>query len=346
MIMSNIKRYTTLGIGHGINDCIAGYIIGSLFYHGYPVFQLGIYTLLYNVLAFGGQYVAARLIEKYYRPKLFLLLCFGLQVIALAGLAWSPEIAVLFSGIASALFHVTGGMEALHKDDRAMGIGIFASPGIIGLIGGGWMAWQHISFTIAGILLCLLFMAVIRLWYRPSSYMATYVQQQIAIEGHDVLMIVLITIISMRSFIWDVIQLIEKDNYEWLVVIAIAALCGKIAGRWLADKIGHKTYTLYALLLSIPFLTLFKKHLVALSIGVFLLQSTIAPTTIMVLQHIKQRPALAMAWSFGLSVFMAILLFYTPVIRYLCNNLSSCIILMASVIMLFWYNKAKMPRLQ
>ncbi len=37
------------------------------------------------------------------------------------------------------------------------------------------------------------------------------------------------------------------------MIIAIAAMCGKIVGSLLADKIGHKRYSLLAILLSIPF---------------------------------------------------------------------------------------------
>jgi predicted MFS family arabinose efflux permease len=125
------------------------------------------------------------------------------------------------------------------------------------------------------------------------------------------------------------------------MIIAVAAMCGKIAGSLLADKIGHKRYSLFALLLSIPFLTLLKKYLLALCIGVFLLQSTIPATTVMILQQVKSRPGVAISLSFGVSVFIAILLFYSPVVNYLNNNITVVSILVVSVLLLWWYNSMK-----
>jgi FSR family fosmidomycin resistance protein-like MFS transporter len=154
-------------------------------------------------------------------------------------------------------------------------------------------------------------------------------------------MCILITVISLRSCVWDIVQLVQQGNYTWLMIIAVAAMFGKIAGSLLADKIGHKRYSLFALLLSIPFLTLLKKHLLALCIGVFLLQSTIPATTVMILQQVKSRPGVAISLSFGVSVFIAILLFYSPVVNYLNNNITVVSILVVSVLLLWWYNSMK-----
>lgn len=337
----SLKKYITLGIGHGINDCIAGFIIGSLFYQGYQPLQLGIYTLLYNVLAFGGQLVVARLVEVIFLPKKYLVLTFILLLLSLLCWRFSPEGAIFFSGIASALFHVTGGMEATRADDRAAGIGIFASPGIVGLITGGWLAYIHYNFVPVAIVLCIAFMLAIACFYKTTQLAMHDGRQQTTLERHDVIMCVLIAMISLRSFVWNVVQLVQNGNYTWLMIIAIAAMCGKIVGGILADKIGHKRYTLYALIFSIPFLTILKKYLAALCIGVFLLQSTIPATTVMILQQVKQRPGVAISLSFGVSVFIAIMLFYTPVISYLHNNITILCILMTAVLLLFWYNNLK-----
>jgi xanthine/uracil permease len=84
-----------------------------------------------------------------------------------------------------------------------------------------------------------------------------------------------------------------------------------------------------------------KRYLAALCIGVFLLQSTIPATTVMILQQVKRRPGIAISLSFGVSVFIAILLFYTPAINYLHNNSIILCILVAAVLLLFWYNNLK-----
>ncbi|HEX6427684.1 MAG TPA: hypothetical protein VF008_08370 [Niastella sp.] len=336
-----MRKYITLGIGHGINDCIAGFIIGSLFYQGHSPLELGIFTLLYNILAFGGQLAVAWLVETFFMPRKYLILTFILLIFSLLLLPYTPELTILFAGIASALFHVTGGMEATRHDDRSIGIGIFASPGIVGLIAGGWLAYIHFNFVPVGLILCMAFILAVIFFYNSTRVVVNDGRQQTGLEKHDLVMCVLLTVISLRSVVWDVVQLVQQGNYTWLMIIALAAMCGKIVGAVLADKIGHKRYSLIVLLLSIPFLTILKRHLAALCIGVFLLQSTIPATTVMILQHIKRRPAIAISLSFGLSVFIAIILFYTPVIKYLNNNITVLCILMVSVMLLLWHNKIK-----
>jgi hypothetical protein len=61
----------------------------------------------------------------------------------------------------------------------------------------------------------------------------------------------------------------------------------------------------------------------------------------MILQQVKRRPGVAISLSFGVSVFIAILLFYTPAINYLHNNCTIFCILAASVLLLFLYNNLK-----
>lgn len=337
--MRLLKKYITLGVGHGINDCIAGYIIGSMFYHQFSLIETGLYTLLYNIIAFGGQLVVARFIESLFLPKKYLISSFCFLIASLLVLQVAPILAILFSGIASAVFHVTGGMEASREDNRSFGIGLFASPGVLGLIIGGFLSFQHINFITTGVILCFAYIVfTISSYASSTSYIPTK-KQEPAFESHDVIMVILLTAISLRSFTWDVVQMIEKGNYNSLFIIAIAAMCGKIAGGFLADRIGHNRYSLYALILSIPFLSILKKNVISLSIGVFLLQSTIPSTTVMILKLVRSKPAMAIAFSFGTSVFIAILLFYTPVINYLNDNRFSFAALVLAALMILAHNK-------
>ena len=342
--MSQLKKYITLGVGHGINDCIAGYIIGCLFYRGFSTIDLGIYTLTYNLIAFGGQLLVARIIDEYYFPKNNLLISFILLICSLSFLNTFPGLSILFSGIASALFHVTGGMESCRNDDKAFGIGIFASPGVVGLIIGGLLAYIHFDFLIPGIIFCILYFLIIILFYKASNTNITIINDEPTIERHDIIMCILITIISLRSFVWDVVLMIKQNNYTWLIILAFSAMCGKFIGGFLADKIGLKKYTILALIISIPFLTILKKNIAAMSIGVFLLQSTIPSTTVMILKIIKKKPAIAISLSFGLSILIAVSLFYTPLISYLNNTFTIFIILFLSIILLLFYALLVKPK--
>jgi len=89
------------------------------------------------------------------------------------------------------------------------------------------------------------------------------------------------------------------------------------------------------LLLAIPFLTILKKNLLFLSIGAFFLQSTIPATTVLVLQLIRRNPAIAISLSFGFSILVAGVLFYTPVIQYINHNSAILIAILVSIILLW-----------
>jgi FSR family fosmidomycin resistance protein-like MFS transporter len=337
--MNPAKKYTALGIGHGINDCVAGFVIGSLFYHGYSAMEAGIYTLAYNLLAFGGQLVVAKIIETHFFPKRNLLISVGLLIPALLILQISPAIAIFLSGVASALFHVTGGLEASREDNKSFGIGIFASPGILGLITGGFLAYIHFDFMLIGISLCAVYALLLWRFYKAEDNAVVSKKHTAEIERHDVIMCILLLVISLRSFVWDVMQMIEQNNYGWLLIIAVAAMCGKIFGGFLADKIGHRKYSIIALLIAMPLLTLLKKNIFAMCAGVFLLQSTIPATTVMILQSIKQKPAIAISLSFGVSILVAITIFYTPLVKYLDNAITISLVLFISVLLLLLHSR-------
>lgn len=343
--MKQNVKYFYLGAGHGLNDCIAGFIIGSLFYQEYSPLQAGIYSLLYNLLAFGGQILYANYAENSGNPPsrqlgiAFLLLSFSLPLLFV-----SAELAILFSGVASAIIHVTGGKEALRPDGKSFSIGIFAAPGIIGLILGGFLASQKTNFFLAGSCLAISAAFVSFFLYKPIIKSEETGNADKEIEMHDLAMFILLTAISLRSFIWDILQLMKQGNFESLFILGIAAMCGKIAGGFLADKFGLQNYTTVVLVLSIPFLTVFRKNIYLLSIGAFLLQSTIPSTTALMVSQMKKKPALAIALSFGISVLLAIILFYTPLVKFFQNNYFSFAALILTVCLMLYYRKTVITR--
>ena len=60
-----------LGLGHGLNDLIAGYFLGSLVQTKGDILQISLGLFIYNLLAFGGQYPVAMLWKKSAHPKNF-----------------------------------------------------------------------------------------------------------------------------------------------------------------------------------------------------------------------------------------------------------------------------------
>src|SRR6185295_20278293 len=106
------------------------------------LFQIGIAVSVYNILAFGGQYPVAILMEKINDTKKILVFSYILNGMAVSIFLFMPVFAIVLAGIASAIYHVAGGSYCA-ENNKAVNIGLFAAPGVAGLIAGGFLAWRN-----------------------------------------------------------------------------------------------------------------------------------------------------------------------------------------------------------
>ena len=336
MILKN--KITILAFGHGLNDLIAGYFLGSFSVNNNDLFQIGLAISVYNILAFGGQYPVAILMERLNDTKKIIVFSYILNVTAVAIFLFVPTVAIILAGIASAIYHVAGGTVCA-ENNKAVNIGLFAAPGVAGLIAGGFLAWKNFNIIpfILPIAVAFLFVLLkIKSFNQvvEKNVSSNQVQKHV-IDRHDIIMILLLMIISLRSVTWNVFQLIYENNYEWLVAIAIAAVIGKIAGGWLADKIGWRLYTLSSAIIATPLLTFFKKELVLFCIGVGLLQSGIPATTSLLIHSLKGKTSKGIALSFGAAVIIGSVASVFPVETLLVQM---PYILLASILLLIMCN--------
>ncbi|MBS1655674.1 MAG: hypothetical protein JSU05_12560, partial [Bacteroidetes bacterium] len=148
--MRQLRLILLLGIGHGINDWIAGFFLGTLVLLKLDLLQTSLALFTYNLLAFGGQYPVALLLEQFQKPKRFLLIACLLNLAAAVLFPFQPLLSIVFAGVGSAFYHVAGGTVCAKKQ-QASSIGLFAAPGVAGLILGGYMAytsWQLFPWMI------------------------------------------------------------------------------------------------------------------------------------------------------------------------------------------------------
>ena len=331
-----------LGFGHGLNDLIAGYFLGLLVQMKMDLLQISTGLLLYNLLAFGGQYFIALLIEKAGTSKKFLLISYGLNVTALAFFFYSPQLSIVLAGIASAIYHVAGGSVCAQKN-KAFNIGLFAAPGVAGLIAGGYFAFE--KFHITGWLLAIaaiffILLILIRIRNTAAIRKDETINNKFSFDQHDLVMILLLTVISLRSVIWDIFQLIHENNYDWLLAIGAAAFAGKIFGGWLADKIGWRLYTYSALSIATPLITFFKNELILFCIGIGLLQSVIPPTTSLLIHSLKGKTERGISLSFGATIMFGAIIFYTP-LRTILYSDYSILIIVAAMLLIFFISEEK-----
>ncbi|MBS1921136.1 MAG: hypothetical protein JST17_12865 [Bacteroidetes bacterium] len=326
LFKSNISMILLLGAGHGLNDMIAGYFLGALVQFKMDLLQISLGLFLYNLLAFGGQYPVALLLEKFRTPKSFLLVAYSLNIVALVLFSFLPQLSLVLAGVGSAVYHVAGGTISAKKN-KASHIGLFAAPGVAGLIFGGYFAYEKLHVAFWFFITAILILSLLALL--PISENKLYSAEKnesnagkrVHLDQHDLIMILLLTIISMRSAIWDIFQLIHHNNFSWLIAIAAAAFAGKIAGGYLADRMGWRLYTYIALGLATPLITLFRNELILFCIGIGLLQSSIPSTTALLIRSLKGKTERAIGLSFGTAIIIGAILFYTPVRMVLLSNL-------------------------
>ena len=304
------QKLLVLAFGHGLNDFTAGYMLGYMVYSGTGITSIAAGFLIYNLLAFGGQYFAAIILEKFSNKKIPLTIAASFNIIAVTLFYFSPYVSLIIAGCASAIYHVAGGTACV-KENRAIGIGIFAAPGIAGLVLAGYFAFLKLDIWLQLHLVSTGFVLLLQLVSIPSVKNVQEVkpkQRHIGIEQHDVLMILLLALISLRSAVWNIFQIIHDQNYTWLLAIAASAFAGKIFGGWLSDRIGWKLYSIISLTTAMPLVSFFKDELLLFCLGVGLLQSAIPANTMMMINYCKGQKERAFAFSFGTAIIIGVLI--------------------------------------
>lgn len=342
--MKGLRLTGILATGHGLNDLVAGYFLGSLLGLDIGLTQIATGLLVYNLLAFGGQYPVALWMEKVKSPRFFLILACSVNVCAILLFNILPHISIVLAGFASAVYHVAGG-SVCAQEKKAFHIGMFAAPGVAGLIAGGYLA--HIQIEILPVLipvavLFLFIMMRIRIHYpAEESPEVSGNKTRWLPDQHDVIMILLLTVISLRSAVWHIFQLMHEENYTWLISIAVAAFAGKIIGGWIADRVGWKLYTMVSLLISAPLITLCKNQVILFCIGVGLLQSGIPATTALMIQSVKGNRGRGIALSFGAAIVLGGFFLHWPVKFFLLSDVGTLGVLGFMGLLMYWYSRNK-----
>lgn len=293
-----------MGLVHGINDCVAGFVLGSFAINTNNTADVSWWILLYNVLAFGGQAPLAMLADRFNYNKAYIFAATLCNAIGLLLFMQIPMLAVVFLGLGSAIIHIAGGTIALLANPQQAGtLGLFTAPGVLGLAFGGLMAFLNVN--ISWVLLLGTFLSAVIAFClpsRPKQMVPKLSEQGALLDKHDWVMMLLLLVIAMRSAIWNTFQLIHQGDYHLLLYLAVAAMGGKLFGGFAADKIGWKNYALAALLLAAPLLTLGGRKPVLLALGIGLLQSVTPLALAAMGRSLPHRPALATGLTLGLAI--------------------------------------------
>lgn len=232
--------------------------------------------LAYNFCAFAVQMPLGLLAGWWDRDGV--LAAAGALLVALAyGLALLPWLAAVMAGLGNAVFHVGAGLETLSvSGDRAGPLGLFVSPGAVGLFCGTLLGRGR-TFPAWGVVLLLILTVVCLLLTqqpRPDGYEAV----QPSFGTVAPMLLGLLAVVILRSWVGMGLTLSWKGEGYWAAVLVLALAAGKAAGGYLADRFGFRRTAVLFLALSAALLPLAPEHPLLGTAAIFLFNMTMPLT--------------------------------------------------------------------
>lgn len=198
--------------------------------------------LLYNFFAFAVQMPLGLLTDRFGNGRGFAALGCAL-VAASAALSRMPLLLCVVAGIGNALFHIGGGHDVLCAEDgRAGPLGVFVSPGAIGLFLGGALRAAAIPAWPVSATLLLCAAAILRLCPRAAG-------GAVSLRGAHPLgaAALLFAVVCLRSYGGFLFRFPWKEG-AWAAVFVMSVALGKAAGGWLCDRFGARATAIGSLL--------------------------------------------------------------------------------------------------
>ena len=195
--------------------------------------------LLYNFCAFAMQMPLGLLADRWDRNGLTAAI--GCVLTAVACLPPLPLLTAALAGTGNALFHLGGGIDVLNASgERAAALGVFISPGALGLyIGTIWgrSAAPRLGLAPLGLLL----MAALILRHCPKTGRALRSGNApldlTAPQGYGAIL-PLFLVVVLRSYMGMNQSFPWKS--QWALILTLALVLGKTAGGFLMDGLGSR----------------------------------------------------------------------------------------------------------
>ena len=291
------------GLLHGLNDFAAGYMLASYTFTRTHQESFS-FIILYAIIGFGGQLPVGLWMDQKKQIRPFANASIIALPLAILVFYIDAGAGIIFSGIASALVHVTGGAICLQVSENKTGpLALFTAPGVLGLTFGGLLgtlssAWLSVCGFLVIITICLIAKQTTPSYQSPEK-------KQSELDGHDWLMLGILLVMCFRSFLFDLLNHVAQDFNQGVIIIGVSAFAGKIIGGMLADKIGWKKYLYISLPLALILLQFGKENIYALAFGIACLQSSVPITLMLMGRSLSLYPGTASALSLGTSVALA-----------------------------------------
>ncbi len=275
-----MKPALKLGLIHALIDTASGAIVYAEIVQGRISFEsIGSMIIVYNALAFGTQFVVGWIADYRRAYRYTALSGIWIMLLALVVQKYSHIPGVILAGIGNSLFHVGAGAIVLQQSDgKACDAGIFVAPGAIGLVIGLWLGVQTFAWQL--ILAPLLILSAVMVSQLPAGLDAPTELKSAKIPIFPILVCVslLLMSVSVRGTVGGFISGAWRDSQTAVFLLAFAAVAGKALGGMIADRIGWKTLSVSALLVSCPFIVFGTQHIMIALTGMFFFQLTMPVT--------------------------------------------------------------------
>ncbi|MBQ8812901.1 MAG: hypothetical protein IJZ85_00160 [Lachnospiraceae bacterium] len=300
----NPKHLTIYSIAHFLVDFSCALLLfGSL--SASPDFALCV--LFYNFCAFALQMPFGLLADSWNRNSI--VAAVGCFLVALAYFVPFPMLTAIIAGMGNALFHLGGGIDTLnHSEKKATALGIFVSPGAIGLyLGTLWGKSGTVSVWLGIIPLILVGLLILLICRQPGK---GFTSENALVSPDTVIsakwLIPLFLVVVLRSYMGMNQQFAWKSEGSWAWILIFALALGKMAGGILMDRMGARKASLYTLI-GAAILYLLSGHPIPGVLSVFLFNMTM-PVTLWAVAKIT--PGMK-GFTFGLLTF-ALFIGYLP----------------------------------
>ncbi len=301
-----------LGFSHLMVDLGCAFLVAHLA-EGDLIMAL----LLYNFCAFALQMPLGVFIEGRFSP--LKTAAVGLALVAVAyAFADIAAVALIIAGVGNALFHLGGGLTVMNRSRRAAPLGVFISPGALGLFLGAILGelWRLPILIVLGLLTVILF--IFKEITLPESSPTPVVKKK------PLLLFALFVVVALRGFLGLGGEFSWRAEYALMFVLTV--VLGKALGGFLCDRFGAIPVGVISLI--VAFLCFLRADIVPLGlIGVFAFQLTM-PITLYSVTRIT-----AKGFGFGLLTF-ALFIGSLPLLLGINISLAAPVVALISLIFL------------
>lgn len=199
-------------------------------------------VLLYNFCAFALQMPMGLLADRLGRCHIW---ASGGCMLVLCAFCLPPTAAAVCAGIGNAAFHVGGGLDTLNSHEKSGALGIFVSPGALGLFWGGLCAQASFPGMLACVVLAIFSLVIASVCRGPNN--APPSLSEAATHGVPTALVCLFLVVVLRSALGMWFHFAWKSDFALWFTLAV--VLGKTLGGLLADRLGAQraaTVTLLA----------------------------------------------------------------------------------------------------